>query len=105
MYCDEPRGMLDKFGAGLDDAPYLNDLEPPAFNLIPELQQLREELTTSYKFRNVMMSGSGSTIFCVGEPSDDAKATWQEELRAKHSGVEIYEQAFCGRPDDEQVWY
>ena len=102
----EPREMLDAFAKGdtVVGAPYLNDLEPPAFAVAPQLKALRDDLG-SYGFSHVLMSGSGSTIFCVGEPSDDAKATWQEELRAKHSGVEIYEQAFCGRPDDEQVWY
>jgi 4-diphosphocytidyl-2-C-methyl-D-erythritol kinase len=64
---DEPRGMLDRFLASVDDAPYLNDLEPPAFALNPELRELRDDLAQC-GFGSVMMSGSGSTIFCVGEP-------------------------------------
>ena len=42
-----------------------------------------------------MLSGSGSTIFCVGPPTNDID-TWQDEIMAKHD-VEVYEELFCRR--------
>ena len=50
------------------------------------------------------MSGSGSTIFCVGSPAAAAAGTWQDEIRAKYD-VEIFDESFCARPADEQLWY
>ena len=95
--------MLDAFLSSVDDAPYVNDLEPPAFTLAPELKALREQLG-SYGFKNVMMSGSGSTIFCIGDPSEEARDTWQEEIVSKYK-AEIFEQRFCARPADVKSWY
>ena len=99
----EPRGMLDAFLSDVSSAPYVNDLEPPAFSLRPELRDLRDALK-SYGFENVMMSGSGSTIFATGEPSESARDTWQAEVASKY-GVDVFAQRFCGRPDDETRWY
>ena len=98
---DEPRGMLDSFLTNIDSAPYLNDLEPPAFSLNPELMELRDDIK-SCGFRNVMMSGSGSTIFGIGPVA----SLQMRLLRAKY-GKDLFvsEEAFCGRPEDERKWY
>lgn len=100
----DPREMLARFQEGVLGAPYLNDLEPPAFEVAPELKSLRDDLT-DFGFEHVLMSGSGSTIFCVGSPAESAASTWQESLTAKHPGIQIFDQAFCGRPEDEKLWY
>jgi len=99
----EPRGMLDQFQSSVFGAPYLNDLEEPAFAVAPELRELRDALS-KYGFKHVMMSGSGSTIFAVGAPAADVADTWQAELTSKF-GVDIFEQAFCGRAATDRLWY
>jgi len=99
-----PREMLEQFQASVFGAPYLNDLEPPAFEVAPELKALRDELQT-FGFAHVMMSGSGSTIFCVGPPGEAHLDTWRDALKEKYDDVEVYEQSFCRRPDDETLWY
>ena len=50
------------------------------------------------------MSGSGSTIFCVGSPDAESAGSWQDEIRTKYD-VDIFDEGFCARPADEQRWY
>jgi 4-diphosphocytidyl-2-C-methyl-D-erythritol kinase len=45
---------------------YFNDLETSAFEIRPELQILKQNLLSS-GFTTVLMSGSGSSLFCLGE--------------------------------------
>lgn len=45
---------------------FFNDLEKPAFQLRPELKLLKDELQHS-GFDTVLMTGSGSAFFCIGE--------------------------------------
>ena len=85
------------------DATYINDLETPAFAVMPMLQELRDDLAR-FGFKVVMMSGSGSSIFCLGMPFGEAVDTWRDELQAKYD-VEIFEEMFCRRYDDERLWY
>lgn len=70
----DPEVLLDKFMTkGATDAgsdAYINDLEQPAFDCLPELGELKEELKNVDGFDHVMMSGSGTSIFCIGEPKD-----------------------------------
>lgn len=58
---------------GVENVPakyYVNDLEPPAFRCVPELGELKTRLQQVPGFQHVMMSGSGTSIFCIGEPED-----------------------------------
>lgn len=55
---------LDTFFSGTP--LYFNDLEKPAFEIRPELAQLKNELKNS-GFNVVLLSGSGSAFFCLGE--------------------------------------
>lgn len=59
----DPVTALDSFLNGC--ASYFNDLEVPAFSVLPQLAELKSSLR-SYGFSDVMMSGSGSAFFCVG---------------------------------------
>ncbi len=75
----EPRRLLaDMAAAGkLADALTVNDLEQPAFDVLPELLALKRRLAEAgssdgKKFDSVFMTGSGSTIVCAG--SDAAPA-------------------------------
>jgi 4-diphosphocytidyl-2-C-methyl-D-erythritol kinase len=54
----------------VDSEYYINDLEPPAFRCVPFLGELKEKLKQVEGFQHVMMSGSGTSIFCIGEPKD-----------------------------------
>lgn len=49
-----------------DRENYFNDLEKPAFQLNPKLKELKEFLLQK-GFSTVLMSGSGSSFFCLGE--------------------------------------
>lgn len=99
----EPQELLRQFQSDVSTASFVNDLEAPAYQVMPRLEQLRDTLR-SYGFAAVMMSGSGSTIFCIGAPRADARGTWQQELKAEYD-VTVFERAFCSRPADEKLWY
>jgi len=47
-------------------ATCVNDLEPPAFTVMPSLAALKQRLIDTGAFQSVFMSGSGSTIVCIG---------------------------------------
>jgi 4-diphosphocytidyl-2C-methyl-D-erythritol kinase len=63
----------------------VNDLEPAAFALRPELAQLRSTLERELS-QVVRMSGSGSSLFTLRDDPDraEADATW---VREKYNGV------------------
>lgn len=89
------RGAVD---AGVD--AYVNDLEQPAFDCLPELGALKEELKIVEGFDHVMMSGSGTSIFCIGEPKDSdgfVKEFGQRE------GLNVFFSEFMSRK--EGVWF
>ena len=46
--------------------PFFNDLEAPAFAIEPQLKELKEHLLKS-GFKRVLMTGAGSSFFCLGE--------------------------------------
>jgi len=51
----------------------VNDLEPPAFSLRPDLGDLRMEIENSLH-RPVRMSGSGSSLFTLFDDEEEAKS-------------------------------
>ncbi len=55
---------LDSFLSGC--LPYFNDLEKPALEIEPELYRLKTSLLKG-GFEGVLMSGSGSAFFCLGQ--------------------------------------
>lgn len=60
----DPIEALDSFLYGTP--VYFNDLEQPAFEVLPKLATLKERLL-NFGFSHVLMSGSGSSFFCVGD--------------------------------------
>ncbi|MEI8365314.1 MAG: 4-(cytidine 5'-diphospho)-2-C-methyl-D-erythritol kinase [Parachlamydiaceae bacterium] len=61
---NDPEQVLQSF---LSACPtYFNDLEAPAFEVMPELAKLKALLFES-GFSTVLMSGSGSSFFCMGD--------------------------------------
>jgi 4-diphosphocytidyl-2-C-methyl-D-erythritol kinase len=79
---------------------YLNDLEPPAFRCVPELLALKKSLQDVAGFSTVMMSGSGTSIFCLGEPDDTEKFLADF---GKRDDLQVFFSEFINR--EEGVWF
>ncbi len=62
-----------------------NSLEQPAFQLNSEIVKVKEQLTAAGA-RNVLMSGSGSTVFCIDEDREEIRKIAQQ---MKDSGYYI----------------
>jgi 4-diphosphocytidyl-2-C-methyl-D-erythritol kinase len=103
----DPEELLKKFQeegvVSISDDAYINDLEFPAFKVVPELEELKQQLQTIPGFSHVCMSGSGTSIFCIGEPSDreafDAKFGPQQR-----SDLKVFHTEFISR-ENEQTWW
>lgn len=78
----DPLQLLDDMTSRGAITPELcvNDLEQPAFDNLPELLQLKQRLAAEGSFDAVFMTGSGSTIVCVG---DDTAPAWLSEPQYK----------------------
>jgi len=88
---------------GVENVPaeyYINDLEPPAFRCVPELGELRKELQKVKGFKHVMMSGSGTSIFCLGEPED--RAQFEKDFGTRDS-LKVFFTEFINR--SEREWF
>ena len=59
-----PEKALASFFSGTPE--YFNDLESSAFEILPELGEFKKKIL-SHGFSQVLMSGSGSSFFCVGD--------------------------------------
>lgn len=82
------------------DKYYINDLEQPAFDCLPELKALKDELLEIEGFDHIMMSGSGTSIFCIGEPSD--KDAFMKKFDDR-DGVSVFNAEFINR--EEGCWF
>jgi 4-diphosphocytidyl-2-C-methyl-D-erythritol kinase len=88
---------------GVENVPaeyYVNDLEPPAFRCVPELGVLKESLQKVAGFNHVMMSGSGTSIYCIGEPDD--KDAFLEEF-GESEDLQVFFSEFISREDGK--WF
>jgi 4-diphosphocytidyl-2-C-methyl-D-erythritol kinase len=101
----DPQELLEAFRSkgveGVDASCYINDLEPPAFQNLPELQNLKQELQQVQGFQHVMMSGSGTSIFCIGEPKD--RKAFERDFGTREN-LQIFFAEFINRPS-EDVWF
>ncbi len=86
----DPTNVLNNFLNAKPD--YFNDLEIPSFKVLPSLKTLKSDLE-NLKFDTVLMSGSGSSFFCIG----DAKSIETESLTTN------YQTSFISR--DKNNWY
>lgn len=84
----------------IDDKYYINDLEQPAFDCLPELKALKDELLKVDGFDHVMMSGSGTSIYCIGEPKD--MSLFMKEFDTRE-GVSVFNTQFINRA--EGIWF
>lgn len=64
----DPKTILEDLcqGAWTNQGNYINDLEQPAFDCLPELKALKDRLAAEGDFDSVFMTGSGSTIVGIG---------------------------------------
>ncbi len=85
----DPRLALKKILSG--ESSYFNDLEPAAFRLLSKLEDVKKGLI-SLGFNTVVMTGSGTAFFCLGEVAVP-----------NMSGVSFYPVSFLQR--EEGNWY
>jgi len=85
----DPKILLHGFLKG--KPTYINDLEAPAFKVMPSLADFKAKLVAS-GFEHVLLSGSGSSFFCLGNGA----------LSPAEGGVTASVH-FLNRPSD--VWY
>ena len=85
----DPLVVASEFLEGRPD--YFNDLEEAAFHLMPNLATIKKELI-ELGFEQVIMTGSGSAFFCIGEISKPAL-----------KGLRFYQVDFLKR--SERNWY
>ncbi|PKI57809.1 hypothetical protein CRG98_021876 [Punica granatum] len=67
----DPIALLDKLSSsGISQDVCINDLEPPAFEVLPSLKKLKQRVMAAGRgqYDAVFMSGSGSTIVGIGYP-------------------------------------
>ncbi|XWS52638.1 hypothetical protein CRYUN_Cryun11dG0088200 [Craigia yunnanensis] len=67
----DPLTLLEKISRnGISQDVCINDLEPPAFEVLPSLKRLKHRVTVAGRgqYNAVFMSGSGSTIVGIGSP-------------------------------------
>ena len=81
---EDPKKLLER-------REFVNDLEAPAFALSPDLRKIKQDLL-SLGFEQVVMTGSGSTFFCLGNVESP-----------NIPGVEMIPSAFFTRL--ENCWY
>lgn len=89
---------------GVTHGQWINDLERPAFEVCPELGKLRTYLASEqHGFQAVMMSGSGTTIFCLGEPREGG-TEFEASVKARFDIEGIWRASLLPRPTAGE-WY
>lgn len=98
----DPLTLLEKISAsGISQDVCINDLEPPAFHVLPSLKKLKQRILAAGRgeYDAVFMSGSGSTIVGIGSP-DPPQFVYDEE---EYQNVFWSEASFLTR--EENQWY
>lgn len=86
---------------GISQDVCINDLEPPAFEVLPSLKKLKKRVLAANRgeYSAVFMSGSGSTIVGVGSP-DPPQFVYDDD---DFNDVFISEACFLSRMENQ--WY
>ncbi|GMY10280.1 4-diphosphocytidyl-2-C-methyl-D-erythritol kinase, chloroplastic [Fagus crenata] len=98
----DPLTLLEKISTnGISQDVCINDLEPPAFEVLPTLRRLKQRVIAASRgqYDAVFMSGSGSTIVGIGSPDPPQFVYDDEEYR----DVFLSEANFLTR--EENQWY
>ncbi|XP_072993970.1 4-diphosphocytidyl-2-C-methyl-D-erythritol kinase, chloroplastic [Typha latifolia] len=79
----------------------INDLEPPAFDVLPSLKRLKKRIIAASRgdYKAVFMSGSGSTIVGIGSPEPPSFVYNDDEYK----DVFVSEASFLSRQENQ--WY
>ncbi|XP_038718670.1 4-diphosphocytidyl-2-C-methyl-D-erythritol kinase, chloroplastic/chromoplastic-like [Tripterygium wilfordii] len=98
----DPLTLLEKISRnGISQAVCINDLERPAFEVLPSLKRLKQRVIAASRgqYDAVLMSGSGSTIVGIGSP-DPPQFLYDEE---DYRDVFLSEANFITRESNQ--WY
>lgn len=98
----DPSILLERIStSGISQDVCINDLEPPAFEVLPSLKRLKQRITAAGRgeYDAVFMSGSGSTIVGIGSPDPPQFIYDDEEYR----DVFLSDANFLTREENE--WY
>lgn len=98
----DPLQLLDKISRdGISQDICINDLEPPAFEVLPSLKRLKQRIIAAARgqYDAVFMSGSGSTIVGIGSP-DPPQFIYDDE---EYKDVFLSEANFITREANQ--WY
>jgi len=101
----DPDELLSAFQEkGTDHGLWINDLEQPAFEVEPNLGELKAALESAdFGFKAVLMSGSGSTIYCLGEPAGGEEG-FKDAIKAKFNIEGIWRTQLLRRESMDE-WY
>jgi len=101
----DPEDLLKTFqDKGTSHDSWVNDLERPAFQVNPNLGELKTFLASKeLGFEAVLMSGSGSTIYCVGDPQGGA-ANFEAATKERFDIEGIWKTQLMRRPSPSE-WY
>ncbi|XP_057802185.1 4-diphosphocytidyl-2-C-methyl-D-erythritol kinase, chloroplastic [Salvia miltiorrhiza] len=98
----DPLVLLEKISkGGISQDVCVNDLEPPAFEVVPSLKRLKQRIAAAGRgqYDAVFMSGSGSTIVGVGSPNPPQFVYDDDEYK----NVFLSDAKFITRSADQ--WY
>ncbi|XP_015899624.2 4-diphosphocytidyl-2-C-methyl-D-erythritol kinase, chloroplastic/chromoplastic isoform X2 [Ziziphus jujuba] len=98
----DPLALLEKISRdGITQDVCINDLEPPAFEVLPSLKRLKQRVIAASRgqYDAVFMSGSGSTIVGIGSP-DPPQFIYDDD---EYKDVFLSEANFLTREENE--WY
>lgn len=98
----DPLTLLEQISRnGLSQDVCINDLEAPAFQVLPSLKRLKQRIIAASrgKYDAVFMSGSGSTIVGIGSP-DPPQFIYDDN---EYEDVFLSEARFITR--EENQWY
>ncbi|KAF3330715.1 4-diphosphocytidyl-2-C-methyl-D-erythritol kinase [Carex littledalei] len=86
---------------GISQDVCINDLEPPAFEVLPYLKKLKKRIIAASRgdYQAVFMSGSGSTIVGVGSPDPPAFIYDEDDYK------DVFVSGACFLTRQENEWY
>mmetsp|Transcript_29611 Transcript_29611/g.41276 ORF Transcript_29611/g.41276 Transcript_29611/m.41276 type:complete len:80 (+) Transcript_29611:553-792(+) len=71
---------------------------------MPELREIKDVLK-SHEFEAVLMSGSGTSIFAIGEPEAEGAFLQSMERLKSEWGVQVFKAQFLNRGEGMDDWY
>jgi 4-diphosphocytidyl-2-C-methyl-D-erythritol kinase len=106
----DPKELLLSFASSTSQSvnEYVNDLEAPAFELMDDLATIKTGLLAEYGFPVAMMSGSGTSLFAMGEPAictaGEFPARFTADMAKRDIDVQVWRTRFVDRAGPGS-WY